>query len=75
MQTVLESEPLIPELKENYCMVFRPATPDELRSPGAGWAMAHHVAPPTRAPPEPEPEPAQKPAAAERPEANQRTES
>jgi SAM-dependent methyltransferase len=72
---VLESEPLIPELKENYCMVFRPATPDELRSPGAGWAMAHHVVPPTRAAPEPEPEPAQKPAAAERPEANQRTES
>ena len=27
---VLESEPSIPELQENYVMVFRPMTPEEL---------------------------------------------
>ena len=40
---VLESEPSIPELQENYVMVFRPMTPEELGRlfedrAGAGWA-------------------------------------
>mmetsp|Transcript_64273 Transcript_64273/g.144975 ORF Transcript_64273/g.144975 Transcript_64273/m.144975 type:complete len:177 (+) Transcript_64273:576-1106(+) len=40
---VLVSEPEIPELRENYVMVFRPATDAELGAqlaakPGAGWA-------------------------------------
>ena len=36
---VLVAEPDIPALKENYCMVFRPATSDELANAvGSGWA-------------------------------------
>ena len=36
---VLAAEPDIPALKENYCMVFRPATSDELATAvGSGWA-------------------------------------
>ena len=36
---VLESEPNIPELTENYCMIFRPMSASELgKEPGFGWA-------------------------------------
>ena len=42
---MLEAEPEIAELAENYVMVFRPMTEDELAthfatSIGAGWATA-----------------------------------
>ncbi len=42
---MLVAEPVIEELKENYAMVFRPASPVELTAQlaagvGAGWARA-----------------------------------